>query len=123
MLGVTRNLCYLSKLSLMEMDVPSKMKMNLEEDSVRNGETFSRHAKKARGITSTKIFCDLFKKLPMTYVGLLIRLSLIDFLALKKDSAPGNDGIPYGAHRCASGLGSKLLLFAFDAVLERVFNF
>ena len=26
---------------------------------------------------------------------------------MKKDSAPGPDGIPYGAYRCAGGLGSQ----------------
>ena len=30
-----------------------------------------------------------------------------DLLALKKGSAPGPDGIPYGAYRCAGGLGSQ----------------
>ena len=32
-----------------------------------------------------------------------------NLLALKKDSAPGPDGIPYGVYRCAGGLGSKFL--------------
>ena len=41
-----------------------------------------------------------------------------DFLAVKKDSAPGPDGIPYGAYRCAGGLGSKFLFNACKAVLE-----
>ena len=36
-----------------------------------------------------------------------------DLLSLKKDSAPGRDGISYGVYRCAGGLGSK-----FQAVLE-----
>ena len=30
-----------------------------------------------------------------------------ELIALKKDSAPGLDGIPYGAYRCAGGLGSQ----------------
>ena len=41
-----------------------------------------------------------------------------DLLALKKDSAPGPDGIPYRANRCAGGLGSKFLFHAYQAVLE-----
>ena len=41
-----------------------------------------------------------------------------DLLVLKKDSAPGPDGIPYGAYRCAGGLGSKFLVNASKAVLE-----
>ena len=39
-------------------------------------------------------------------------------LALKKDSASGPDGIPYGVYRCAGGLGSKFLFRAYQAVLE-----
>ena len=41
-----------------------------------------------------------------------------ELLALKKDSAPGPDGIPNGAYRCAGGLGSKFLFHAYEAVLE-----
>ena len=43
-----------------------------------------------------------------------------DLLALKKDSAPGPDGIPYGAFRCAGGLGSKFLFNAYRACVEVV---
>ena len=39
-------------------------------------------------------------------------------LLLEKDSAPGPDGIPYGAYGCAGGLGSKFLFNASQAVLE-----
>ena len=41
-----------------------------------------------------------------------------DLLTLKKDSAPGPDGIPYGAYRCAWGLGSKFLFKAYKYLLE-----
>ena len=81
------------------------------------GETLSKHARKARGITNTKIFGDMFNKLPMTSVGPLIRLSLMTSLHLNTDSAPGLDGIPYGIYRCAGGLGSKFLFNAYKAVL------
>ena len=37
---------------------------------------------------------------------------------MKKDSAPGPDGIPYGVYRFASGLGSKFLYRAYQAILE-----
>ena len=79
------------------------------------GEPFSRHARKARGITSMKTFCGMSNRLLMTSVGPLIRLSLF---AVKKNSAPGPDGIPYGAYRCAGGLGSQILFNAYRAVLE-----
>ena len=42
----------------------------------------------------------------------------VDLLASKKDSAPGPDGIPYGACRCAGGLGSKFLFNAYRACLK-----
>ena len=46
-------------------------------------------------------------------------LSTIDeLIAMKKDSAPGTDGIPYGAYRCAGGLGSRFLLNAYKYLLE-----
>ena len=35
-----------------------------------------------------------------------------DLLALKMDSAPGSERIPYGVYRCAGGLGSKFLFHA-----------
>ena len=41
-----------------------------------------------------------------------------DLLALKKYAAPGPDGIPHGACRCAGGLGLKFLFNAYQAVLE-----
>ena len=46
------------------------------------------------------------------------KTKLDDLLALKKDSAPGPDGIPYGACRCAGGLGSQFLFNAYRALLE-----
>ena len=41
-----------------------------------------------------------------------------DLLALKNDSAPGPDGIPYGACKCARNLGSQFLFNAYRALLE-----
>ena len=52
------------------------MRVNLEEDLVSIGEPFSRHAKKARGITNMIFFYDVFKRLLTTSAGLLINLSL-----------------------------------------------
>ena len=109
--GATRNLCCLSVLLQMNRAIPWRMKINLEEDFVIIGEPFSRHARKARGITNTKTFCDLSNMLLMTSVGLLIKLNLMT-------SAPGLDGIPYGVYRCAGGLGSNFLFHAYKAVLE-----
>ena len=41
-----------------------------------------------------------------------------DLLALMKESAPGPDGIPHGAYKCAGGLGSKFLFHAQGACVE-----
>ena len=41
-----------------------------------------------------------------------------ELIALKKDSAPGPDGIPYGAYRCAGDLGSQFLFNASRSLLE-----
>ena len=41
-----------------------------------------------------------------------------ELMATKKESAPGPDGIPYGAWRCAGGLVSQLLFNEYKHVLE-----
>ena len=41
-----------------------------------------------------------------------------ELLALKKDLAPGTDGIPFVAYRCAGNLGSQFLLNAYRALVE-----
>ena len=41
-----------------------------------------------------------------------------ELIALKKDSAPGHDGILYGACRCAVDLGSQFLFNAYKFLLE-----
>ena len=78
--GVTKNLCLLSVLSLMKRAIPWKTKMNQEEDIVSIGEPFSKHAKKARDIASTKISYEKFKKLLTTSAGPLIKPSLTNSL-------------------------------------------
>ena len=92
--------------------------MNLEEDFVIIGEPFSRHARKARGITNTKDILRYVQQAPNDINWTFDQAEFDDHLALKKNSAPGPDGIPYGVSRCAGGLGSKLLFSAHKAVLE-----
>ena len=41
-----------------------------------------------------------------------------DLIVLKKHSAPGPDGIPCGAYKCAGNLGSQFLFSAYRALLE-----
>ena len=94
--GATRNLCCLSVLLQMKRATPWRMKMNLEEDFVNTGEPFSRHAKKARGITNMKIFLRYVQHAPDDISWTIDQAEFDELLALKKDSAPGPDGIPYG---------------------------
>ena len=82
--GVTRNLCYLSVLSQMKRAIPWKTEDESGRRLCEYGEPFSTHVWKARDITSTKIFCDLSKRLPTTSAGLLIRLSLTTSLLQRK---------------------------------------
>ena len=46
------------------------------------------------------------------------RTEFDELVAMKKDSALGPDGIPYGAYRCAEGLGSQFLFNAYKFLLE-----
>ena len=71
-------------LSQMKRATPWKMKKNLDEDFVSIGGPFSRHAKKARGITSTKIFCVLSSKLLMSSVELWAKQNLMTSWQQKK---------------------------------------
>ena len=41
-----------------------------------------------------------------------------ELMALKKESAPGSDGIPYSFYRCAGGVGSRILFNAYTYLLE-----
>ena len=85
------------------------MKMNLVEDFVSTGEPFSKHARKARGIINMKRFLRFVQQALDDINWTIDQAEFDDLLALKKDSAPGPDGIPYGVYRCAGGLGSKFL--------------
>ena len=99
-----------------EEEHPSENGDDSWKKTLSTWEPFSRHSRNARGITNTKIFCDMSNNLFMTSVGLLIRLSLMTSLLFQTDSASGPDGIPYCAYRCAGGLGSKFLFDAYKAV-------
>ena len=82
-------------------------------------EPFSRHVSKARDITSTRISYDLFRTAPDDFRWTIDRSEFDEHIAMKKDSAPGLEGNPYGAFRCAGGLGSRFLLNAYRFLLER----
>ena len=61
---------------------------------------------------------DFVQQAPDDISWTIDQAEFVDLLALKKDSAPGPDGIPYGAYRCAGCLGSKFPFNAFRALLE-----
>ena len=102
----------------MKRATPWRMKMNLVEDFVSIGEPFSKLARKVRDITNMMIFLRYVQQAPDDISWIIDQAEFDDLLALKKDSAPGPDGIPYGVYRCAGGLGSKFLFRSYQAVLE-----
>ena len=90
-------------------------KMNQEEDSVNTGVRFSKHVSRARSITNTKKILRYVQKPDIRWT---IDQTEFDETVLKKDSAPGLDGIPYDAYRCAGALGSQFFK-AHKFLLER----
>ena len=92
--------------------------MILEEDFVNIGEPFSRHAMKARDITNMKIFLRFVQHAADDIRWTIDKTEFDELIALKKDSAPGLDGIPFGACKCAGWLGSQFLFNAHRAPLK-----
>ena len=58
------------------------------------------------------------QKAPDDIRWVIDRTDFDELIAMKKDSAPGPDGIPFGACRCAGGLGSQFLFNADKYLLE-----
>ena len=82
---------FVSMLSLMKTVIPWKTKMIQEEGFLSIGyENILRYVQKAADEIRWTIDHTEFDEL----------------IALKKDSAPGPDGTPHGAYKCAGGLGS-----------------
>ena len=69
-----------------------------------------------RGITNKEIL-RYFQLVPDDINWTIDQAKVDGVLALKNDSAPGLDGILYGANRCAGGLGSEFLFRDCKAVL------
>ena len=83
-LACQKNLCFVSMPSLMKTVTPWKTKMNQEEGFVSIGVPFSKPASRARGISSTKISCGMFRKLLTTSVGPSIVPNLRNSLLWRK---------------------------------------
>ena len=81
---------------------------------------FSEPASRARGITSTNIFFGMFQKALDDIRWTIDRTEFDELIALKKDSAPSRDGIPYGANECAESLGSQFLVNAENICWKEV---
>ena len=71
-------------LSLMKTVIPQKTKMNQDEGFASIGDPFFKPASRARGITSTKISCGMFRKLLTISVRPLIVSNLMNSLLWRK---------------------------------------
>ena len=92
--------------------------MNLEEDFVSIGESFSKHVWKVRDITNLKISFGFVQQAPDDIRWTIDKTEFDELIAMKKDSAPGPVGIPYGAYRCARGLSSQFLFNTYRYLME-----
>ena len=81
-----------------------------------NGEPFSKHVSKAHH--QYEDILRFVQKAPDDIHWTIDRTEFDELIAMKKDSAPGPDGIPYGAYRCAGRLGSQFLFNAYKYLLE-----
>ena len=99
-------------LSLVKRAIHWKTKMNQVEGFVNIGEPFSKHVSKAEASPVSRFV----QKAPDDIRWTINRTDFNELIAVKKDSAPGLDGIPYGAYRCAGSLGSQFLFNAYRSL-------
>ena len=55
------------------------------EDFVTTGARLSKHAPRVRDITTSKIYCSMFRKLPTTSVGSLVEANLTNSLPRRRN--------------------------------------
>ena len=111
-LGVTRNLCFLIALSLMNKAIPWKTKMIQEEGFMSIGRSIFQARVEGPRHHQHEDILRFVQKAPDDVRWTIDRTEFDGLLALKKDSAPGPDGIPHGAYMCAGSLGSHFLFNA-----------
>ena len=119
--GFRKNPCFVSMLSLMKTVTPRKTKMNQEEDFVSIGGPFSkpslvegpRHHQHGNVLRYVQ-------KAPDDIRWTIDRAEFGELIALKKDSAPGPDGFPYGVYKCAGRLGSQFLFTTYSICWKEV---
>ena len=99
--------------------IPWKMKMNQEEDNEYWRTIFQARVEGPRHHQYEDIL-RYVQQAPDDNCRTIDQAEFDDLLALKKDSSPGPDGIPYGAYRCTGGLGSQFLFNAYRACVEGV---
>ena len=103
--GVTRNPCFVSVLSLMKTVIPWKTKINQEEGFVSIGDTIFQARVEGPTHHQYEDILRYVQKAPGDIHWLIDRTEFDELIAMKKDSAPSPDGIPYGAFRCARRTG------------------
>ena len=101
----------------MKKAIPWKTKMNQEEVCEYWGNIFQARVQGPRHHQHGDIF-PYVKQALEDIRWTIDKTEFDDLLALKNDSAPGPDGIPCGAYRCAGCLGSQFLVNAHRALLE-----
>ena len=101
-----------------EEAIPWTTKMNQEEGFVSIGEPFLQARVEGPRHHQYEDIIRFVQKAPDDIRCTIDKTEFDELIAMKKDSAPGPDGIPYGAHRCAWCLGSQVLFNAYRSLLE-----
>ena len=117
-LGVSKNLCVVSTLSLMMTVIPWKTKMNQGEGYVNTGGSIFQARVEGPRHHQFENLVQYVQKVPDDIRRVIDWTEFDELIAMKKDSAPRPDGIPHGAHRCAGGLGSQFRFNAYKYLLE-----
>ena len=116
--GVPKNPCFVLMLSLMKTITPWKTKMNQEEGPVSTGVPFFQARVEGPRHHQYESILRYVQKAPDDIRWTIDRTEFNELVAVKKDSAPGLDGSPYGAKKCAGSLVSQFLFNACKYLLE-----
>ena len=110
-----KNLCFVLVLSLMKTVIPWT---NDDESGRRFCECWRSIFKPGPETSPARKILRNVQKDPDDIRWTTDRTEFDELISLVKDSAPGPDGIPYGAFWCAGGLGSQFLFNANKYLLE-----
>ena len=98
--GVRKKQCFLLVLSLMKRAIPWKTRLNQEEAFVSIGGTIFQARVEGPRHHQVEDILRFVRKAPDDIRWTIDKTEFDELIAMKKDSAPGPDRIPYGAHRC-----------------------